>query len=349
MLAWIKAMFAMAILLALGLAPLETTIAAFSGQSYGDRAGAGPASTNVPSSAQPGTPVVWRDPGAVESLDFVGGPGGLDRAPKPPFTFVEEDKEGSNAKIKVTDANGAKWSVKWGDEVNAEVFATRIAWACGYFVEPSYFVATGKIDGAKKLDRAKKYVDSNGNFNNARFETREKGVKKLAGKQGWLWDRNPLVGTREFNGLKVVMMLTSNWDNKDARDDGRGSNTAIFQVPVGEAVESRYVVTDWGGSMGKWGGFIGRKKWDSKGYAEQTPDFTKGVKGGFVIWGWSGQHTKELAEGIRESDVKWLLQYLGRISDDQIRAGLEASGATPEEIPVFAKAVRDRIAQLQAL
>src|SRR5215204_4191758 len=36
------------------------------------------------------TKVIWHDPGAVESLDFVGGPGGRVNAPKAPFTFVKE-------------------------------------------------------------------------------------------------------------------------------------------------------------------------------------------------------------------------------------------------------------------
>ena len=337
-----KAMFATALLLMLGM-----TRAALYGQSSEERIKNMAAKTKVLSTTLPSRTIVWRDPGAVETLDFVGGPGGREQAPKPPFTFIEEDPSGSNPKIKVMDANGIKWSVKWGSEVNAEVFASRIAWAAGYFVEPAYFVASGKIDGVKKLDRAKKYVDSDGNFTDARFEMKEKGMTKLDGKQSWEWDKNPLVGTKEFNGLKIIMMLVSNFDNKDARDLGRGSNTAIFQYPVGDTVESRYVVTDWGGSMGKWGGFMSREKWDCKGYAQQTPEFIKGVKGGFIVWGWSGQHTKDATQGIRQSDVKWLLQYLGRISDDQIRAGLEASGATQEECECFTKALRDRILQMQ--
>jgi hypothetical protein len=320
-----------------------------SGLSSDGRTKKAPARNKILSTTQPGMPIVWRDPGAVEKLDFVGGPGGRKRAPKPPFTFIEEDSSGTNPKIKVTDANGVKWSVKWGEEVNAEVFATRIAWAAGYFVEPSYFVASGRIDGAKKLGRAKKYVDAEGNFTDARFEMKEKDVTKLEDERGWRWDNNPLVGTREFNGLKIIMMLTSNWDNKDARDAGRGSNTAIFQYPVGDTVESRYVITDWGGSMGKWGCFISREKWDYKGYAKQTPKFTKGVVGGFVVWGFSGQHTKDVTEKISGFDVKWLLKYVGRISDKQIRAGLEASGATQEEIQIFSRALRDRIVQMQAL
>ena len=339
-----KAMFATALLLMLGM-----TRTALYGQSSEERAEKAPAKTKVLSTTQSGMPIVWRDPGTVETLDFVGGLGGREQAPKPPITFIEEDRTGSNPKIKVMDAKGVKWSVKWGSEVNAEVFASRTAWAAGYFVEPSYFVASGKIDGVKKLGRAKKYVNSDGNFTNARFEMKEKGITKLDDNQSWQWDRNSLVGTREFNGLKIIMMLVSNFDNKDVRDLGRGSNTAIFQYPVGDTVESRYVVTDWGGSMGKWGGVFSREKWDCKGYAQQTPEFIKGVKGGFVVWGWSGQHTKDGAEGISGSDMKWLLQYIGRISDDQIRVGLKASGATQEESQCFTKALRDRILQMQIL
>jgi hypothetical protein len=47
--------------------------------------------------------------------------------------------------------------------------------------------------------------------------------------------------------------------------------------------------------------------------------------------------------------MKWLLQYIGRISDDQIRVGLKASGATQEESQCFTKALRDRILQMQIL
>jgi hypothetical protein len=297
-----------------------------------------------------GRPVIWRDPGAVEEFDFVGGAGGRRHAPKPPFTFIEENLSGSNPKVDVKDANGNKWGVKWGSEVNAEVFATRLAWAAGYFVEPDYFVAHGRIIGVTGLSRAKKYVSSDGSFTDARFEMKKgKGIKKLDGEQSWRWDQNPFVGTRELNGMKIIMMLTSNFDNKDQRDVSRGSNTAILFYPVAGGTEARYLVTDWGGSMGKWGNYFSREKWDCKGFSHQTPDFVKGVKKGFVEWGFSGQHTKDLTEEISVNDVKWLLRYVGRITDGQLRAGLRASGATPEEVACFTGAIRDRINQMRGL
>jgi hypothetical protein len=292
--------------------------------------------------------VVWHDPGAVESLDFTYGIGGAENAPKPPFKFVEEDLNASNPKVKVTDANGRKWTAKFGGEVNAEVFASRIAWAAGYYVEPGYFVPSGKIEGVdqSKLSRAKKFIGKDGSFTNARFEYKPTALAKLNDEQGWDWRSNPFVGTKELNGLKVVMMLTSNWDNKDVRDISRGSNTAIYVVETPEGNEARYYITDWGGSMGKWGGVLGREKWDPKGYAKQSADFLK-VSGGTPQFGYSGQHTGDWKNDIKPSDVAWITQYLARITDDQIRTGLQAAGATEEEISILAPAVRQRIDALK--
>jgi hypothetical protein len=296
------------------------------------------------------TTIIWQDPGAVEELDFAAGPGGIKKVPTPPFTFIEESLSGSNPKIKVKDANDTTWHVKWGSEVNAEVFATRMAWAAGYFVDPSYFIPSGKIGGARGLKRARKYIKSDGDFTDARFERhKNKGATVLENEKGWRWDQNPLVGTRELNGLKIIMMLTSNWDNKDVRDISRGSNTAILEYQDGDKTERRYMVTDWGGSMGKWGGVAGREKWDARGYEKQTSDFIKGVKGGFVEFGYSGQHTGSFKEGIRVDDVKWVLGYIGRITDQQIKDGLQASGATPDEVDRFTRAIRDRIEQMRKL
>jgi hypothetical protein len=292
--------------------------------------------------------LIWSDPGDVASLDFVNGVGGAANKPKPPFQFQKEDMGGSNPKLNITDANGVKWGVKFGSEVNAEVFATRIAWAAGYFVEPAYFVKSGKINGVTGLTRAKKYVGSDGSFTDARFELKDKKIaQKLKDEQGWRWDTNPFVGKPELAGLKIVLMLTSNWDSKDARDASRGSNTAIFVVPVTGGEQRWYVFSDWGGSMGKWGGVFGREKWDAKGFASQTSKFVKGVNGDVVEFSYSGQRTKDVAEGIRIADVRWSLNYIGKITDQQLRDGLEAAGATPEEVEVFTTSIRDRINQLK--
>lgn len=287
-------------------------------------------------------PTVWRDPGAVESLDFVNGPGGKKRAPKPPFTFVEEDTGGTNPKVKVTDAAGQTWGVKWGSEIHSEVFASRLAWAAGYYVEAAYFIKAGKIQGVTHLSRARKYVGSDGSFTNARFELKEKGISKQTDKESWRWDKNPFVGTRELNGLKVIIMLTSNWDPKDQRDSE--SNTAIYtKRKTGEVT---YVMSDWGATMGKWGGVFSREKWDCEGFSSQSRKFVTGAERGMVRFGYDGKREQDMRDNIRVSDVRWLLGYVGRITDTQLRAGLGASGATADEVDCFTMAIRERINQL---
>lgn len=293
---------------------------------------------------------LWRDPGRVESLDFRAGPGGPGGEPAPPFHFIEEHATGSNPCMSVRDAKGRTWRVKWGDEVRSETFATRLVWAAGFHVEAAYFVPEGRIEGASELGRASTCVTDCA-FRDARFELDEKGVRKLFDEHGWSWDDNPFVGTRELAGLKIMLMLTSNWDNKDLRDVARGSNTAVFEHRLAEGVfEARYLIIDWGASMGRWGAPLLRSKWDAEGYEEQTPEFVAGVSAeGVVEWGYIGQRTDDAREGIKVGDARWLHGYLGRVTDDQLREGLRASGATEEEVERFTRAIRARIEKLGAV
>lgn len=297
--------------------------------------------------ARGGRNVLWRNPGNIARLNFTYGVGGAKLVPQPPFRFLEEDFGGSNPKVKVRDGRGRTWSLKWSDEAKPEVFCTRLAWACGYIAQPEYFVGHGRILGVHGLKRAASHVSKDGDFRDARFQLRSKTPKFLK-ENNWAWNYNPFVGTRELNGLKVLMMLVSNWDNKDARDIDRDSNLAIFEYK-GPRPVFEYFVADWGASLGKWGNVATRSKWDCKGFTAQTPSFVKGVKDGLVEWGYQGQHTEDAVQGIRVSDVAWLMRYLGQVTDAQIRAALRASGASPDETECFTPALRNRIGQLAAV
>ena len=111
--------------------------------------------------------------------------------------------------------------------------------------------------------------------------------------------------------------------------------------------EARYLITDWGGCMGRWGSnIVTRGRWDPEGFAAQTADFVTGIQDGFVRFGYAGQRTADVAEGIRVEDVRWLHSHLGRVSDAQIRAALRASGADGSETEAFTFAIRARIDQL---
>jgi hypothetical protein len=133
--------------------------------------------------------------------------------------------------------------------------------------------------------------------------------------------------TPEFQGLKILMLLLSNWDAKDARNVANGhtdSNLAIFADD--STGERRYLYShdDWGATLGEWGNKLTWNRWRCKGFAEQTPDFVKGVESGWLKWGFKGKHRKDIAGDISVYDVQGLLKYLGRITDAQIRSGLEA-------------------------
>lgn len=292
-------------------------------------------------------PVLWRDPGDVAGLDLAAGPGGAAGPPSPPFRFLEEHLGGSQPCLSVIDSRGRRWRAKWGNEVHSETFAVRVAWACGYFAETTYFVAEGRIDEAHDLQRAGACLDDNCRFTSARFELDDPAVTKLFEEHSWAWNDNPFLGSRELHGLKIVNMLLSNWDTKDRRDVARGSNTAIFLHDTGRGREARYLITDWGGSMGSWGAnLMTRGRWDAAAFAAQTPQFTGPVQDGVVKFGYAGQRTEDIAVGIGTADVQWLCRRLGRITDAQFADALRASGATPGEIETFGPAIRDRVNQL---
>jgi hypothetical protein len=289
---------------------------------------------------------IWHHPEGPVDLRF--GPGGREGMPAPPFRFAEEHGDGSQPCIAVIDARNRRWRVKWGHEVRPETFAVRVAAACGYFAEVTHYVAEGQIEGATGLGKARNCIAEDGRFEDARFELEDRSVRMLFNEHSWAWNDNPFVGTKQLSGLKIVIMLLSNWDTKDRRDVSRGSNTAIFEHEVSRwSREARYLITDWGGAMGKWGtNVVSRDRWDPAGFEAQTASFVTGVKDGYVNFGYQGQRTAEIARGITVEHVKWFYKYAQRLTIDALQAGLHASGATEEEAIRFAAAIRERIDQL---
>jgi hypothetical protein len=288
---------------------------------------------------------LWREPTSADSADLRFGPGGADHVPAPPFQFREEHFTGSQPCLSVRDARSRVWRVKWGDEAKSEAFAVRMASALGYFAEVTHYIAEGRIEDVGPLSRARSCVDDAGHFREARFELEDSSVRMLFNEHSWAWNDNPFVGTPQLAGLKILVMLLSNWDTKDRRDVSRGSNTAIFELRLSRwAREARYLITDWGGSMGKWGSnIVSRGRWDAAGFEAQTPSFITGVQDGVVHFGYQGQRTAEIARGITVEDARWFFGYAGRIGESAIGQGLLAAGADPDEARRFAHALADRI------
>jgi hypothetical protein len=289
------------------------------------------------------TPVLWTEPKPKTVADWIWGPGGEQRNPRPPFTFVKESLSGTNPKVEVTDADGARWIVKFGGEIHTETFAARFLNATGYFAPVTYFVPEGVVSGVHGLKRAKSFFAPDGKFRAARFQLRD--ARGASSKDlNWSWPENPFVGSNQLNGLKILMMLLSNWDAKDARD-GEGSNTAVFD----STGIRQYAFTDWGATLGGWGGLLKRDRWDLAAYDRQTRGFVKGVRNGFVVFSYCGKHNDDLTHGITIQDVRWLLPYLSRITSAELRAGLVASGATAANADGFTRSIQNRIMQLRRI
>jgi hypothetical protein len=292
---------------------------------------------------------LWRDTGPAQLDDLRFGPGGAASVPAPPFQFVQEHFTGSQPCVAVRDSRDRLWRVKWGHEVRPESFAVRVAHACGYFAEVTHYVPEGTVEGATGLTRARDCIDDACRFVDARFELEDRNVRMLFDEHSWSWDDNPFLGTPQLSGLKIVVMLLSNWDTKDRRDVSRGSNTAIFEHRSGTfGREARYLITDWGGAMGKWGtNVISRGRWDPDGFEAQTPQFVTGVENGIVQFGYVGQRTADVAYDIPVEHARWFYERAQHLTEPLLREGLLASGATEEEAHRFARALRERIEQLR--
>jgi len=290
--------------------------------------------------------ILWQDPGPVAAWDFGGTVSAGVPSPQPPYTFLQEDLSGTQPKIFVRDRAGITWNVKFGSEAKVESFCWRVVRACGYFAEANFLVPEGELRGLQPLQRGGPWVSADGHFTNGRFQYRDPKLKFLSDRN-WRWDGSPFEGTRELSGLKILVMLFSNWDNKDARVGGAGSgpNTAVFQ----EGGRYIYAFTDWGSGMGRWGGAraTDQMNWRCSDFARQSAGFVHGIVHGHVQFGFQGDIHEGFDDNIPPEHVAWFMLYLGRISNAQLRAGLKASGATEAEATCFTQALRSRIEQLR--
>lgn len=283
-----------------------------------------------------GAPLLWKDPGDISKLDLYWGAGSEATAPKPPFKFVKEDVSGTNPKIKVTDAAGKKWNMKFAEEVHAEVACSRIVWALGYLVEESYFMASVKVDGVTGLGRAAKYVSKDGTATNVMFEARPENIERTP---EWDWDSNPFAGTKELSGLAMVAVMLNNWDAKT-------TNNARFMVTQPDGtVQQWYLVADWGGTLGKMGGVFSHSKWDPEAFQKQG--FIDRVSGSTLKLDYSGKGGRIL-QGVPVDHAKWFAGMVGQLSDAQLSAAFKAAGASSSETSAFVGKIRQKISSLKA-
>lgn len=282
-----------------------------------------------------GTPVLWREPTDIESRDLYLGPGGAEMQPDlSRVTFVKDDPVGRSIKYRVRDGSGKVWVTKLDEEAQSETAASRLVWAAGYMTEIIYLVPCVKIEGAPEPPANKvKRCEGNG-FANVKFEARPEDVKRL---DLWRWRDNPFRGTRELQGLVIMMSLLNNWDLKDNNnkvlyvrgDDGRG--------------ELHYIISDLGATFGKTGSFLSYERNKPETYVRTK--FVEGVKGGRVRFAYNGKNSG-LFDNITVEQARWIGGVLSRLSDRQLSDAFRAANYTPDEIQMLAGAVRSKINQL---
>jgi hypothetical protein len=304
------------------------------------------------SAQQPGrAAVIWHDRGDAAELDLVGGPGGQAHVPGHVLKFIEESDSGTSPKFEVEDEHGVRWKIKLGEEAKSETAATRLLWAAGYVVDEDYYREQMRVVGLPRLARGQEFVSGGDIVTGARLERQGGGGGEEA--TTWSWYDNPFVGTREFNGLKVMMALVNNWDLKDV-------NNRVSDTADGGA---QYGITDLGATFGRTGNIITRSKSVVKDYAETK--FIAKVAATHVDFVMQSRpifpfvfhlpayrertRMQDIVKGIPIADARWLGERLGRLSVEQIRDAFRASGFSPADVEVYTQVVVARIRALQNL
>lgn len=271
----------------------------------------------------PGRAVMWQ-PVDVADMNLFDGPGG--EAMKPDLSnikFIKEEKRGHNKKYRIEDGSGHVWIAKLGREAQPETAAVRLLYGLGYKTEINYLVPTLTIPGK-------------GTFKNVRLEARPDNVKRVG---EWKWKSNPFVGTRELEGLKMMMVFMTNWDVLDLQNE---------ILHTGD--ENQYIVSDLGSTFGRLGNNnlpiifrLGRRTGSPKHYVKTR--FVKGVDRGELKLAYKGKN-RGLFKGIRVADARWLSGLLNRLSDDQIRDAFRAANYSESDVETYTRAVRNKIVEL---
>lgn len=268
--------------------------------------------------------VIWREPTDIQSRNLFYGPGGPEHQPHGKLAFIEEDFKGVNPKFDVRDEDGIRWGVKLGNEAKPEVAATRLVWAVGYFTNEDYYLPELKVGGLQ-LKRGQELINHS-KINGVRLKRHNKSEHQIA---NWGWDKNPFVGSKELDGLKVMMEVICNVDLKSL-------NQHVYDE---DGIEQRYIAADLGSSFGMCGKTMFYTKGKLKDF--QSKPLIQNAGPEYVDF-WRFKH-------IPREHAKWIGGYLAQLSDQQISDAFRAAGFGDEEVEGFAAKVREKIIELARL
>jgi hypothetical protein len=178
---------------------------------------------------------LWEQPHDLRDQDLFNGPWGAARAPDPDavYTYVRPKQGGTNPGMVVQDPAGREWHVKQaprndhGDEGPVES-------RCPECCRPSAITSRRCTSCRRSALR-----DASGTRRvpGGRFRLHD-GTMHSRGK--WLWQQNPFVGTRPFQGLLGHPLAFNSFDLKSP-------NNSVYDVRLpGNRTEQWYVVRDLG-------------------------------------------------------------------------------------------------------
>jgi hypothetical protein len=299
--------------------------------------GASCAGVGVPQAQRAPKPAgasMWIEPADLASRDLFYGPWGKENAPDPDgvYQLVELKHSGVNLGMTVKDEKGREWSVKQpfpgglDPEGPVEVALSRLLSAVGYHQPPIYYLPAFYLE-----DDFGKRVAVGG-----RFRLKHESLKDVG---SWKWEENPFVGTKEYQGLLVLLTMFNSTDLKN-------QNNTLYERRNGDLVEQWYVARDLGAALGDWNPLAPRKNHPET--FESTP-YILGVSNGHVEFAYNGWYKNLVRDRITREDVAWASNLLGRLSPKQWQDAFRAAGYQPATANRFIARLREKIAEGKAL
>ena len=280
---------------------------------------------------------LWIDPNDLETRDFFHGPWGAERAPEPTavFTFVEPKKSGINPGMTVRDPAGRQWKVKQppltgrGAEGPVEVVLSRVLSGVGYHQPPVYYLPSFLL--TRGTGAAERVVGGRFRLSLANLKERDE----------WSWMDNPFTGTRELNGLLVILLMFNSSDLKN-------SNNSLYEyaAPGAEQFQRWFVVRDLGTALGSTAR-VTPLRGNLKAF--ESLGFIKYVENDYVVFEYQGLHQELFDRRITPDDVVWAARLLARVSNTQWADAFRAGGYTPDVSSRFITRLKEKIADGLAL
>ena len=312
---------------------MRVAIIAFAAAMFGASC-AGVGRPQVQNAPRPPGASLWVEPTDIASRDLYNGPWGAANAPDPNdvYELVELKHTGVNLGMTVKDSKGREWSVKQpfpgnlDSEAPVEVVVSRLLSAIGYHQPPVYHLPAFTLK-----DDFGRHVETGG-----RFRLKTDKIKEV---DVWDWASNPFVGTKEYQGLIVLLTMFNSTDLKN-------TNNSLYERKDGDLIEQWYLTRDVGSAFGDTDLIAPRKNHIDS--FEKMP-FILGVSNGFVDFAYKGWYKNLVRERITPQEVAWACDLLGQLSEKQMQDAFRAAYYEPDVANRFIAKLREKIQQGRAL